>query len=198
MAINENWNIRTRAPVCAHSAAPFADGDEMVTVLIEDETTGELLRRDYAVSSWKAVEPTLTTPFSFWRTAFTATKSEARPEIAAKETAEDLLRRLVAEDSITTENTRYILAVMLERKKQLKQTGTRETEDATFLVYEHGKTGEVYIIRDPELKLDQIADVQTEVSRLLSGGGGSTAGGPEPAAESGARDTDGPEPQPVS
>ena len=70
-----------------------------------------------------------------------------------------------------TENTRYILAVMLERKKQLKQTGTRETEDATFLVYEHSKSGEVYIIRDPELKLAQIEEVQKEVFRLLAGGG---------------------------
>lgn len=181
MAINENWNIRTRSPACSHSGKPFTDGDALVTVLIEDETTGELVRRDYSLAVWKEVEPTLSAPFSFWRTEFTATKAEARPEIAAKETAEDLLRRLVAEDSITTENTRYILAVMLERKKQLKQTGTRETEDATFLVYEHGKTGEVYIIRDPELKLDQIESVQTEVSRLLSGEGSESAAESPPA-----------------
>jgi hypothetical protein len=79
-----------------------------------------------------------------------------------------------------TENTRYILAVMLERKKQLKQTGTRETEEATFLVYEHIKSGEVYIIRDPELKLAQIEEVQKEVSRLLTGGGGAEAPVAEP------------------
>ncbi|MES2707755.1 MAG: hypothetical protein V4726_14270 [Verrucomicrobiota bacterium] len=169
MAINENWNIRTRAHVCAHSGTPFKDGEEFVTVLLEEPKTGELLRRDYSLASWKEIEPALTTPFSFWRSEFTVTKSEARPEIAEKESAETLLRRLVAGDSITTENTRYILAVMLERKKQLKQTGTRETKDATFLIYEHGKSGEVYIIRDPELRLDQIEEVQKEVSRLLAG-----------------------------
>ena len=36
---------------------------------------------------------------------------------------------------------------MLERKKILKHTATRETEDANFLIYEHPKSGEVYLIR---------------------------------------------------
>ncbi len=170
MAINENWNIRSRAHACAHTAQPFGDGEVFMTVLMEDAKSGELLRRDYSLAAWAEVEPTLGTSFSVWRSEYEAVKTEARPEIAEKESAETLLRRLCEEDSILTENTRYILAVMLERKKQLKQTGTRETEEATFLVYEHARSGEVYIIRDPELKLAQIEEVQKEVSRLLAGG----------------------------
>ena len=170
MAINENWNIRSRAHGCAHTAQPFADGEVFVTVLMEDAKSGELLRRDYSLAGWAEVELTLGASFSVWRSEYEAVRSEARPEITEKESAETLLRRLCEEDSILTENTRYILAVMLERKKQLKQTGTRETEDATFLVYEHSKSGGVYIIRDPELKLAQIEEVQKEVSRLLAGG----------------------------
>ncbi len=170
MAINENWNIRSRAHSCAHTAQPFTDGEVFMTVLLEDAKTGDLLRRDYSMAGWAEVEPTLGSSFSVWRSEYEVVKSEARPEITEKESAETLLRRLCEEDSIMTENTRYILAVMLERKKQLKQTGTRETEDATFLVYEHQKSGEVYIIRDPELKLAQIEEVQMEVSRLLGGG----------------------------
>ena len=141
-----------------------------MTVLMEDVKSGELLRRDYSLAGWAEVEPALGASFSVWRSEYEAVRTEARPEIAEKESAETLLRRLCEEDSIMTENTRYILAVMLERKKQLKQTGTRETEEATFLVYEHSKSGEVYIIRDPELKLAQIEEVQKEVSRLLAGG----------------------------
>jgi hypothetical protein len=186
MAINENWNIRSRAHACCHTAQPFADGETFMTVLLEDPKTGELVRRDYSLAGWAEVEPTLNSAFSFWRSEYEAVKTEARPEIAEKESAETLLRRLCEEDSIMTENTRYILAVMLERKKQLKQTGTRETEDATFLVYEHQKSGEVYIIRDPELKLAQIEEVQTEVSRLLAGGNGTAeTPGEAPVVDSG-------------
>lgn len=169
MAINENWNIRSRAHACSHTAQPFRDGDVFMTVLVEDPKSGELLRRDYSLAAWPEVEPGLGLAFSVWRSEYEGVKTESRPEIAEKESAEVLLRRLIEEDSILTENTRYILAVMLERKKQLKQTGTRETGDDTFLVYEHPKSGEVYIIRDPELKLAQIEEVQKEVSRLLSG-----------------------------
>ncbi len=190
MAINENWNIRTRAQVCAHSARPFAEGEVLVTALVEDVKTGELARRDYALEAWPEVEAQLAPGFSFWRTAYEVTKVEGRPEIVEKESAEVLLRRLCEEDSIATEKTRYILAVMLERKKQLKQTGTRETEEASYLIYEQPKSGEVFLIRDPELKLAQLEEVQLEVSRLLGGGGEAApeaAAGPEagPALEEG-------------
>lgn len=169
MAINENWNIRARAHACAHTGQAFADGETFVSVLLEEPKTGEWLRRDYSTAAWEELEPSTPHVFSVWKSEYEATKSEARPEITEKESAENLLRRLCEEDSITTENTRYILAVMLERKKQLKQTGTRETEDATFLIYEHPKSGEAYLIRDPELKLDQLEQVQQEVTRLLAG-----------------------------
>lgn len=201
MAINENWNIRGRSHVCAHTERPFAEGDTFYTALFEEGPEKELVRRDYSADAWKELEGTLT-PFSFWKSTYDPPKTEGRVEVVEKESAEALLRRLVEEDSITTENTRYILAVMLERKKQLRQTGTRETEDATFLVYEHPKSGEVYIIRDPELKLDQLETVQTEVSRLLEQG---AAPPPEPApptAETPATDAPAPEepaePQPTA
>ena len=175
MAINENWNIRSRAQVCAHSGRAFGDGEVFVTALLEDGKTGELVRRDYTLTSWGEVEGQLAPGFSFWRSAYEPSKVEGRPEIAEKESAEVLLRRLCEEDSIATENTRYILAVMLERKKQLKQTGARESDDATYLIYEQPKTGEVYLIRDPERKLGQLEEVQQEVARLLGGGGGEAA-----------------------
>ena len=178
MAINENWNIRSRSHHCSHTAHPFADGEIFMTVLLEDAKSGELVRRDYCLAGWAEVEPTLGSSFSVWRSEYEVVKTETRPEITEKESAEMLLRRLCEEDSIMTENTRYILAVMLERKKQLKQTGTRETEDANFLIYENIKSGEAYIIRDPELKLAQIEEVQKEVSRLLAGGGDAA---PEPS-----------------
>ena len=65
-------------------------------------------------------------------------------------------------------NARYILAVMLERKKLLKEIETRRGEDGSRLrIYEHTKTGEVFIVPDPQLRMDQIADVQGQVAGLL-------------------------------
>ena len=64
-------------------------------------------------------------------------------------------------------NARYILALMLERKKALFPVGIKETESSKLLLYEHRLTGDVLIVRDPQLKLDEVEKVQEEVSQLL-------------------------------
>ncbi|MBP7951023.1 MAG: hypothetical protein KA004_15330 [Verrucomicrobiales bacterium] len=183
MAINEHWNIKGRAHECSYSGRRFAEDELFYTALFEDPQTGELTRRDFCAAAWQELSESLQ-PFSFWRTKYELPQHDARPEMVQKETAESLLHRLVEEDNPLTENTRFVLAVMLERKKTLKQTATRETEEAAFLIYEHARTGEVLIIRDPELKLWELEPVQREVARLL-GGDAATPDAPEPAAPAG-------------
>ena len=91
---------------------------------------------------------------------------------------EEILVRLVEEDEDHTENTRYILAVMLERQKLLRETDSQRTPNGILRVYEHRKTGEVYLIRDPDIPLSQVEAVQNEVFVLLENNGRM----PEPAA----------------
>jgi len=40
---------------------------------------------------------------------------------------------------------------MLERKKLLRETDNQPTNNGILRIYEHRKTGEVFIIRDPLL-----------------------------------------------
>ena len=63
----------------------------------------------------------------------------------------------------------YILALMLERKRLLRQTAaqTDPASDQRILFYEHVKTGETFVVLDPGLKLDQLDAVQREVGELL-------------------------------
>ena len=56
---------------------------------------------------------------------------------------------------------------MLERKRVLKQIKAEDSEDGRVLIYEHGKNGDVFIIRDPQLRLTEIENVQNEISALL-------------------------------
>ena len=57
---------------------------------------------------------------------------------------------------------------MLERKKQLKEVECKRLRDGQLTrIYEHTKTGEVFVIPDPQLRMDQIAQVQQEVAGLL-------------------------------
>ncbi|MDA7649263.1 hypothetical protein N8580_02895, partial [Akkermansiaceae bacterium] len=80
---------------------------------------------------------------------------------------ETLLRRLVEEEEEHTEKARYILAVMLERKKILRETDTQKLPSGILRVYEHRKTGDVFIIKDPEIALADVEMVQEEIRDLL-------------------------------
>ena len=84
-----------------------------------------------------------------------------------KDDAESLLRRLIAENAPTSRNARYILALMLERKKVLRQIERQKHDGNAVLVYEHIPSGEVWLIEDPGLKLGELTSVQDEVARLL-------------------------------
>jgi len=46
-----------------------------------------------------------------------------------------------------------------------------------MLFYENRKTGDVYMVRDPELRLDEVEGVQEEVANLLGFGGSSAEAG---------------------
>jgi hypothetical protein len=56
---------------------------------------------------------------------------------------------------------------MLERKRVLKQVKTERSDERPVLIYEHAKTGDVFIVPDARLRLDEIEHVQKEVAQLL-------------------------------
>lgn len=170
----QNWHLRARSHSCAQTGHPFTEGDSMITAIYFDPETGGYLRRDVSLDAWDA-EVAERTPYSHWRTHYQATVVEEKPEITSKEGALHLLQRLVEDDDPATENARYILAVMLERKKQLVETDVKESEHGKMRFYENRKGGDIFIIRDPELRLDEIEQVQDEVAMLLGFGGPAAA-----------------------
>ena len=62
----------------------------------------------------------------------------------------------------------YILAVMLERKRILKVRQQFERDGARVFIYEQPRTGDIFTITDPNLHLDQLEEVQRDVTRLLN------------------------------
>lgn len=167
--IHQDWKIKGRAHVCCVTGHPFVENESFYTALFEEEGEEDsFIRRDYCLAAWQQERVALR-PFSHWRSVYEPPHAEAaRREVVEKEGAEALLRRLIEEDSPLTENTRFILALMLERKKSLRETDSRSLGSARLRIYEHAKTGEVFIIRDPQLKLDQLESIQREVSDLLA------------------------------
>ena len=148
-AMSQEWNIKSRGHVCTVCQKPLVDRAPVVSAL--KEVPGGYERLDCHPECWKAA-PRGWEPFSLWEGVYLAPPPpDARKEPLKKETADDLLRRLVSLDDPAMQNA-------------------REQADHTIIrVYEHRKTGESFIVLDPRLRLENLAEVQQQVVALLSG-----------------------------
>ena len=158
--MNQDWEIRKRSDVCTLTQRAFREGEFFYTAIFRE---GDGFRReDVAEEAW-AARPDGEAPLAFWRSKFEMPPPPP-PEPLAKQDAESILRKLIEENSDATKNSRYILALMLERKRILKPM---ESTDPDVLVYERAQTGETFLIPNPRLSLAQVPEVQREVSALL-------------------------------
>jgi hypothetical protein len=94
----------------------------------------------------------------------------AEPEAIRKENAESLLRKLVERNDPRHADACFILAVMLERKRVFKVKDQIKRDGQRVFIYEQPKTGDVFTIIDPNLRLDQLDAVQRDLADLLEDG----------------------------
>ncbi|MEX1110715.1 MAG: hypothetical protein WEB31_02830 [Chthoniobacterales bacterium] len=158
--MNQDWEIRKRSETCTLTQRPFRQGEAFYTALYREADA--FRREDICDEAW-ADRPADPPPFSFWKSEFEFPPPPP-PEPLANQDAESILRKLIEENADTTKNARYILALMLERKRLLKPM---ESTDPDVLVYERTGTGETFLIPNPRLALSQVPEVQKEVSALL-------------------------------
>jgi hypothetical protein len=160
-----DWPIKQRSEICNATQRPFAPGEVFYTLLYRE---GDGFRReDLSEEAWRDRNENIQ-PFSFWKTRFEPAPPPA-PEPLAKENAEQLFRRLILEPDPPA-NACFVLVVMLERKRVLKQVRTENCEGRRLLIYEHTKNGDVFIVQDPQLRLNELERVQDEVAALLRTG----------------------------
>jgi len=160
-----DWPIKQRSEICNATHRPFAPGEAFYTLLYRE---GDGFRReDLSEEAWRDRNENVQ-PFSFWKTKFEPAPPPA-PEALPKENAEQLFRRLITQPEPPA-NACFVLAVMLERKRVLKQVRTEIANGDRLLIYEHRDNGDVFIVRDPQLRLSELEIVQNEVAALLRGG----------------------------
>jgi hypothetical protein len=156
------WAIKHRADACAVTHKPFAPGEYFYTLLFHG--ADGYRREDLSEEAWRNRNENIR-PFSFWKSRYESLPPPS-PEPLARENAEQLFRRLIASENPPV-NACYVLAAMLERKRVLKQVKTEQGANGCVLIYEHGATGDVFIVPDPQLRLDELESLQNEVAQLL-------------------------------
>ena len=162
----QEWNIKTRAEMCGKCETPFIDKQIYCGALIFGEEG--YARQDFCEQCWASRDEKIQ-PYSMWQSVFKMPPDKPE-EALTKETTESLLRKMMEDNDPSQNNVRYILAVMLERKRVFieRDVQTNDAEETTR-IYEHRKTGETFVIPDPHLQLDQLEDTQEQVIIMLGG-----------------------------
>jgi hypothetical protein len=165
------WNIQSRAHACEACAQPFADRQPLHTLLF-DERAEDLRRSDICEACWQNQFSDGARErkgfISHWQGIYEA----PTPQVDAiqKDTAETVLRKLIEQNDPRHAAAGYILAVMLERKRILKVKEQIVRDGQRVFIYEQPKTGDIFTIADPNLRLDQLEEVQRDVAMLLEQG----------------------------
>lgn len=161
-----DWDIKPRSSTCHRCGTRFQDRQVYHSVLTFDQQGYR--RADLCSACWAQVAVTYAA-HSKWRGLYREPPPKTT-EPVRKETVEELLRRLITNQTEEKVPVIYILAVMLERKRILVERDVRKTEAGLLVrVYEHRKTGETFLVCDPGLQLTQLEEVQHQVAEMLGG-----------------------------
>lgn len=165
------WNIQGRARACQSCDRPFADREAYHTLLFEQRHGFE--RLDVCGACWENQHRHGATDrkgfVSHWQGVFSVPPPPPAEPIR-RDSAESLLRQITERHHPDWQPAAFILAVMLERKRLLRTREQLVQDGRRTLVYEMPRTGEVFTIPDPHLRLDQLEQVQQDVARLLEHG----------------------------
>ena len=161
------WDIQPRCDACRQCGQPFAAKQPYHTVL--RVVSAGYTREDLCAPCWTASGGAgireRAGVISYWQGVFEPVAPPAADPLP-HEDAESILRRMIERNDPAEAEARYILAVLLERKRVFRHRETQKT-DVALLVYENLKTGEVFLIPDPEIRMDRIEDVQRRVAAML-------------------------------
>lgn len=163
------WNIQARAHACEACGQPFADRQPYHTLLFDEPPA--VRRSDICEPCWQRQSAAVRRQAGFishWQGVFEVPLPVA--DAIQKETAETVLRKLIVQSEPGHAPAAYILAVMLERKRILKVKEQLQREGHRVFIYEQPRTGDLFTIADPALRLDQLEEVQRDVAQLLEHG----------------------------
>ncbi|MDP8262892.1 MAG: hypothetical protein P9M13_06295 [Candidatus Ancaeobacter aquaticus] len=163
------WNIQQLSKHCNNCNSEFKDRELYHSFLVLKGN--ELERKDYCEICFGSVDAEIKKDESaYWKSRYKLIIVPPKEDPIKRDKVEHLLRTYIAKE-MTDENKKlcYLLVIMLERKRILKQQSTikDDTDGRDVFVYEHTKTGESFSIPYPNLSMTEIPELQEKIQVLL-------------------------------
>lgn len=148
----ESWDIGRSGDCCARCAAEFPQGRAFFSALSEQQ--GEMSRTDFCPDCWEDLCAEGRGFFCFWRTRRPV--AHDRPQVDAQEMLELLDRLGRPADDPQKAILRFVLALYLVRRKELKLVGAGGTGQQETLLLEKRSSGERVEVHNPHLTEGQM------------------------------------------
>lgn len=179
MIMPEEYSFKGVAETCGVCHGNFEKDAELLSALKREEDV--YVRLDFCLPCW---EKEGSDGFlCFWKRK--PRLKETQPTVDGAVVFEIFQRLETAEDR-HDRNFRYILGLLLMRRKRLKFLDVERTEDGEFLIMEdRALEGVKYRLLDPGLTEEEMERTRNEVGKLFSVNvDGEESAGPPPAAPS--------------
>lgn len=155
------FTIAAPARTCTATGRPLAPGDRTVSALTETPTG--YARADFAADAWPGPPAGCV---AYWPGKIRAS-SAAKPPTFPEAMLADWFVHLAGTPDPSKANLRYVVALLLMRKKRLKFEDTKATPGGPVLVVRDAKSGARHEVPDPRLTGDELAAVEAEIGRVL-------------------------------
>jgi len=166
------WKIGKPAAVCCRCSANFTQGQSYFSALehVENSEVGVgLQRKDYCADCFQAEHPA--NVFYFWKTAQPLDDEELlrrRQPVVDLEYVFEFFKRLEGDGNPQRVAFRYILALMLARRKLLIfEERKKDAAGMDVHIYREKRGEQRHSVIEPDLREEEIAGVSAELGVLL-------------------------------
>src|SRR5262249_968192 len=146
---------------CALSGRELRPGERFFSVLLEE--AGQFVRRDYSSECWHGPPAE---GFSFWSGRIPDAEGNRPPPID-DEMLLDCFQRLQGQADPGRVNFRYVVALLLMRRKRLKFEEARTENGQEILNLRCVRTRVLHRVVNPRLTEEEMVAVQEEVFKVL-------------------------------
>ena len=156
-----DYQIQPHTRRCTATGRELQPGERYYTALLEEGD--QFVRQDFSSEAWQGPPAGA---FSFWTGRVPETNEPNKPRFD-DDVLEECFTRLEVQTEPSRLNFRYVVALLLIRRKRFRFEQTIEEDGIEKLQMSNIRTGDRHLVMNPQLTDEQMAEVQSEVFRVL-------------------------------
>ncbi len=156
-----DWEINKPLGQCSGSGRKIEPGEEYFGALVEAEQG--LQRRDFSSEYWEREKPPV---YCFWKTKLAA-PNEKKELFISDDMLVAFFERLANETEPEKVSFRFVLALVLMRKRRLKYDSTKTDGGREIWRLKVSGDKDVVEVVNPHLQEDQIEQLTSQIGQIL-------------------------------